>query len=632
MFHIKRILALLIFLFGLELFSLDLNLLGGPMLTIPFGSSSTPYYTVGSGFLLKGEAELYDSYTAGAEMGIYIIPLKNTDTTTIAFAPGFRGGYFSYPSSRLRMQYNLSLGIYNMGYEEQQYSDFWMKLNVEGGYRFSPEIILTGSLAYVHLFTRDEPMYTGISASILFQYKLDTQKGSGKLEVELDQPEPVFPIYSSLYKTNSIGTLTLENQESAEITDVSVYFRAGNYTSSMLFCGGADILEKYGTIEIPLLADFSETIQNFTEEGKIPGEVVVEYKLLGSEREASQSLVLPVYNRNSVRWLDPNLMASFISPNSPEVLDYAKFMVGLARNHLRTGLNREMQFAMFLFEGLKVGGVEYSFDETTPYTTYHQDPNLIDYVQYPFQTLAYQSGDYDDLGLLMAGSLEAVGIRAALIPLKDDFIVAFALDMDQNDAENLFNDTSRLLNLGGDYWIPLSMKVIREGFINSWYRAIDSLGQAIASNESITVVSLQDAWKTYPPSGVTGSEAQFQKPQEARVVRSVETDLMRYITAEFGPKIQLVRDEIEETGGSRTLYNRLGLLYVRAGMYEEAKEEFRKSSELDSVTARVNLGNIALLEEDLEEAEKWYTLALELNPESPSALNGWDRLQAELLE
>ena len=634
-FYLRRYLNILILalLGGGGLFPLDIDLEGGPEAVVPLGSSSDPYYALGGGLFLAGEVEVFDSFVIGSELGLFMTPLKGTDTTPNFATLGLRGGFFHYPYSRLRMEYSFSAGPYSFSYLDRNYSDLWWKLSAEGGYRFSPEFTLAGHLGYIYLNSTTEPMYTGITAGIFARYKFDTnRKSGGELEVRFEQPEPIYPIFSTLYRENPIGTVTIQNNESADISDIRVSFRAGNYTKSTMFCGSAEQLKKHGAVQVPLYADLSGTIQNFTEEGRIPGELIIRYKLLGADRIHEESLVLSVYNRNSIRWTDPALIVSFASPNSPEVLDYSKYIAGIARNELRTGLNREMQFAMYLLEGLNKGGIQYSHDTVSPYETYHRDSSLLDYIQYPYQTLAYQTGDYDDLGLLLASSLESVGIDSALICLENDFLVAFVLDITEDGAAALFDSTEKLLNMGGRYWIPLSMSVLREGFINSWYRGIQNLSDAINQGEETDVIITKDAWKTYPPSGISGSEAQFQKPTESIVKRAVEADLNRYITSEFGPKIRDAQAEIEETGGSRALYSRLGLLYVRAGLYGEAKEQFLKSAEMGSLSALVNLGNIAILERDYETAGQWFRQALDKDPDNLRAQRGWDRVQTELME
>jgi len=614
-------------------FSLDFNIRVTPEVCLPFGPAATPYYSIGGGATLNTDLELFHFVYVGPEFGYFNIPLLNTGTATQFIDGGLGAGVFFYPASRVKVQFGGVAGLYEVIYNGSTFKNTWWKVRADAGFRFSPTFVLSGALGYSRYNGVEEAMYTGITAGVSAQLAFDTVAATaGNIDVKLDQGEPVFPLFYGIYKQNSIGTLKLVNNESAEIRNVSVSFRAGNYTSSLISCGRADLIKKRSSIELPLYADFAETILNFTENGKMPGELVIDYELLGAARTVSKTIVVPVYNRNTVRWTDTAVLASFISPNAPEVLDYSKFMVGIARDKLRSGLNRNMQFAMYLFEGLKVGGLSNSNDDTTPYKKYHLDPELLDYIQYPFQTLAYHSGDYDDLGILYAATLESVGIRAAIIPLKDDFVVAFSLGITAADAENLFAGTDNLLTIADEIWIPVSFSVLREGFINSWYKAMNMLNRAFEAEDNVDFIILQEAWATYPPATIKGSEAKFQKPAEDSVVRAVEADLMRYISVEFGPKILDVQDNIRTSGGTAQLYNQLGLLYVRAGMYNEAKSEYRKAAALNSASAMVNLGNIAILQKDYRTAKTWFTQALEVQPENSNAAKGLERARTELAE
>jgi tetratricopeptide (TPR) repeat protein len=391
-------------------------------------------------------------------------------------------------------------------------------------------------------------------------------------------------------------------------------------------------LGKRRTAEIPLYADFSPAILNFSESGRIPGDVLIEYEILGARREVNGTAVVTVYNRNSYRWADPQSLAVFVSPAVPEVLDYAKYIVGLARNHLRTGLNRDMQFALYLYEGLRAAGLAAAPDQQTPYESFRGDPEKVDSVQFPYQTLAYRSGDLDELGLLYAASLEAAGIKAALIPLKDDFAVAFSLGIDEAAARAFFNDLDNLLIINDEVWMPIAAGGFRDGFINSWYTAINGINGAIETGGGLDFVVLRDAWQRYPPAAVSIQETYPDKPPEDNVVRLAETGMLRYISSEFGPKIQELQNRIRAGGAGPALYNQLGLLYVRAGMYADARTEYQRAAALGYVSAMVNLGNLAMLERNTAAAEQWYRQALRMDPANRAAAEGLNQIALDRLD
>jgi tetratricopeptide (TPR) repeat protein len=256
----------------------------------------------------------------------------------------------------------------------------------------------------------------------------------------------------------------------------------------------------------------------------------------------------------------------------------------------------------------------------------------VDYIQFPFQTLAYRTGDADDLGLLFSGALEAAGIRAAIIPMAGEFIVAFSLDIGEDAAGELFNDLGNLLIIGGNVWMPVSMSSMAEGFMNCWYKAVNRINLAVESGEDVNFIVLEDAWASYPPAALNAQDTQYDKPSELAVARLVETDMLRYISTEFGPKIQRVQNEIRARGGSAALYNQLGLLYIRSGMYNEARAEYMRSAAMGSAAAMVNLGNLAVMSRDFNSAEEWFNRALQTEPGSRGALNGLNQIAGRRLD
>lgn len=619
--------------FSIVVYPLDIGLRVTPYVSLPIGNESSSVFSVGGGALLNAEIDLFRHLSVGPEFGFNLSALNGPTGTVQFYHVGPQISAFAYPASRVVTRIGASFGLYEAFASGSSQIYTYLRAFGEAGFRISPALSLSASGGYIsYRQAVSGNLCDSLMAGVSVRYLIDTKSGSGDIIASLEQTDSVFPLFFGMYRTNSVGTLRIRNEESAEIRNVKVSFGASGYTASRMPCATVPYLAKGRTIDVPLYADFSPSIFNFTEQGKMPGEVRVEYELLGATRETAVSVILDVNNRNSVRWTDPNALAAFCAPNAPEVLDLGKYLVGIARGNLRTGLNRNMQFAMYMFEGLRAGGLTWSNDESTPYARYHLEPELLDFIQYPFQTLAYRSGDYDDMGLLFASLLESVGIKAALIPVDGDFIVAFSLGITPEEAQAYFSNEINVLPAGDEAWIPLSMAYFREGFVNSWYSAVMALEPALRGEASIEMIVLRDSWQSYPPASIAGNEAKFDKPAEKTITKAVDTALLRYVSAEFGPKIQSVQRKIRESGGTTDLYSELGLLYVRAGMYPEAKGEYKKAASMGSVSANVNLGNLALLERDYREAERHFRDALRMDPASKAAKSGLDRALVELEE
>ncbi|MCQ2596713.1 MAG: tetratricopeptide repeat protein [Treponema sp.] len=637
----KVVLFLILITFLAKGFALEFSLRAVPTAFFPcLTGGAAKFETVGGGAFIDGGITLMDMFDVGPEMGVFIVPkiasgefLDGEDPNAVFIPVGVHGEATFYPLSRLQTTVGAAAGFYIGTSSNKVENSVWYRLYGDAGFRLNPMITLGVNASLLDFQSRTyfgNPGCAGVTAGVSVQVKLDTVKNVGSVDGAVSQDEDVFPLFYAVYKNVPVGQVIIGNNESAGINNVVVKFRAAGYTASEIECGRIKYIRKHNTAEVDLYADFDENILQFSEAGKIPGEVVVEYELLGQKRYSVIPVIIPVYNRNQVRWTDPEVLASYISVKSQEVLEFSKYVVGIARNHLRSGLNRNMQFAMYLFEGIRLAGIKCEKDSDTPYAEYHADPDMLDFIQYPFQTMQFKTGDCDDVGILTMALMESVGIQVAYIPMADDFIVCFNTGIKGTKADSFFDGYDRFIVIGDEVWIPLAMSSLREGFVNCWYKAITDLQQAEENYEDINLVILEDAWQSYAPAGFSSGKEIDVKPEEAALVSASEVDLSRYITTEYGPRIAAVQAQIRANGPSVELYNQLGLLYVRAGMYSSALPVYEQSAKMGSTSAMNNLGNICSLQKKYAEALAWYEKSLELDPENKTALKGVARMKSEI--
>ena len=640
----KLISSILLLLLCSPVSALELVFTLTPELSFPFLTGGyEKYEPLGYGGMLDTGVSLFNVWNVGTTAGFYGFPKKSSSkflasqSKNLFFVPlGLKTGLTFYPFSRMSLSANVAGGYSIAISGSDLHYQPWYKAEAGAAFRINPSfsVGLTFSwLDFQYNTWFNNPLMQGLSAGISLTYRFDTKKTSGSVSAVAEFDDYVFPLLSPVYKENPFGTVYISNDETAEIRNVHVSLRAKGYTASELECGVISSIAKHQTLSMDLIADFSEAIYNFTENGQIPAEVVMEYELLGQQRTAVSQIIIPVYNRNQIRWADPAVLASYVSTSSQEVLEFSKYLVGISRRYLRTGLNRNMQFAMYLLEGMRLAGIQLDAEPSTPYDEYHLDPSVLDYIQYPYQTMLYKSGDKDDLGILLMSLLQSVGIETSFIATQDDFIVLFNTEVEGSRAGTLFDGTDRLVILDDDLiWLPLSMKALGEGFINSWYKAIEEINYVFEAEEDYYFVAIADAWSFYPPASFASSETLSLETTEKLISDTVETDMVRYITAEFGPQIAAIQKQILTEGASVTLYNQLGLLYVRAGMYSSAIPVYKLSAKMGSIPAMNNLGNIASMQNDLQEAVSWYKKVLELDPQNSTAISNLNRIQSELEE
>ncbi|WP_245534763.1 tetratricopeptide repeat protein [Treponema primitia] len=640
---LKKICLVLTFLGILgNLSALDLSLRGRGLGFFPLGDGAADYSFGGGGeFLFDVDlSRLFPSslglgFTLDAEAGINSSPLSSGEGEDLRlYSLGAGAGIHFFPLSRLMVRGEGAGGYYQGYFQDATSGSWWLRAGGEAGFRITPRLISSLSAGYRYYNDKyGGTMNSGIYLGITLQINLGTGSGGGA-DATLIQDEPIFPLFLSLYQQNAGGTLRITNHESAELRNVRVSFRAQGYSSSEFLCGTLAQIPRGRTMELPLLADFSPELLNMTENGRILGEVVVRYELLGAERSALTGISVRVNNRNSFRWVDPGALAAFVSPTSPEILELSRYLSGIARVHQQTALNPKMQFGIYFFEGLREAGVRLSLNPATPYAGYHTgtdspiQKDSIDSIQFPLQTLAFRGGDVDDLGLLYAALLESAGIRAALIPMNNDFITALSLGISSAQAASLFNGTDKLLIINDEVWLPLSFSYFNNGFFDSWTAAADQLTRAFSNGEWVDIIILENAWPSYPPVNLPPQQVRFTPPVETATIREAEAVLGRYISAEILPKIEALNASLR-SGATGALYNQLGLLYTRAGMQREARTAYQQGADMNYVSSMLNLGNMAILDNDTALAERWFRQALSLAPDNAAAKRMLDQMAAD---
>lgn len=637
----KKVLSLILAIYIVASgFAVEMSLKVTPAAYFPFLTGGAKKYEVaGAGGFIDFSFDFLNFLNAGPELGFVIVPKNNSknieggEPLLMLVPAGLQLGATFYPLSRMELGVGLAGGGYAGFTNGKTHYAPWYRAYADVGFRINTRITAGLDISWFNCQNNSlwgNPGVSGITAGLVVKFKFDTEKVSGNVDASIDCDESVFPLLYTIYKNNPFGTITINNNETAEIRNVVVKFRAEDYTASEMECGRIRMIRKHKSESLSLCADFNSKMLRFSESGQISGEIVIEYELLGDKRVSVVPVTVSVYNRNTVRWFDSAMISSFVSTNSQEVLELSKYIVGIARNYIHSGLNRNLQFAMYVFEGMRNSGIAYESASDTPYDTVHLDPQILDYVQYPYQTLAYRSGEKDDIGILFMSMLESVDIGAAFIPLENDFIVAVRLGDDENSIRNMFDGTDRILIWDDQIWLPLSMSEIEKGFISSWAKGVEEINQAFEENIDFDFVVLSDAWQSYPPSGFSTGESTSKMPSEKALAASVENVITLYINQEFGPKIAEVQARIKAEGASTSLYNQLGMLYVRAGLYPAAMAVYEVSAKMGSIPAMNNLGNLCSLQKDYKTAMSWYKKVIELDPENETAKRNLEKIASEL--
>ncbi len=637
--------AFLIFsLVGLSTYALPpISLRAEPEAWIPYGNFSNGLtqngaklddYSVGGGLNLTGDMSLFGFLNPFLETGYSIIPLNGVAGATMSFVP-FGGGvsFYAFPIPRLIARVGGSGGLAYTAYSAGSSAGlaYYWKAKAELGYRFGPSFSILANGGYSQLFGTQASIFNGFSAGLVLNIGLDKLGGgSSGLSTQVAKQQTLFPI--TYYKSDKspIGYLELKNSESAEIRDVKVSFSAGAYSSREASCGQYPILQMGQTVEVPIYADFNDKVLGFSEITKIQGEVTVSYKILDAQRGATTAITVIFNNRNAATWADDRVVGAFVSPQDPVMLELSKYIAGLVRVHARPEIDKFLQYGMGIFEGLRVYGVVWTPDPNIPYTEARKDTSKLAYIQYPYQTLSYKSGDSDAVALTVAEALESVAVPAAIVALPEDVIVAFPLDMGEAQARTTFSNLNNFIFDSGKVWIPLRSSMMRDGFLRAWQAGAELwYTYADGSGPRPSLVKIEDAWKEYQPIALADVDYKPNKPAEDAVTLAFENVLGRFVTAEVEPKVKRLLGEMQGDGTGKQL-NALGITYAQYGLYTEAKAEFEKAVAKNYLPAVVNLANVSFLLKDYEDAATYFEKALAAQPDNKAALIGLARARYEL--
>ncbi|MCQ2597310.1 MAG: tetratricopeptide repeat protein [Treponema sp.] len=627
-----------------NLWSLELGLKITPSVTIPLDDSQTMGKGLAYSGLLNTDVNLFGLFSFGPEFAVTYVPRTNTQNmkNLVDIAGGLSAGIYYSPVSRLMLNFNVSGGVtyntvkyewdqnlnnsdYSEGKESKNegFPSFYYRAFADASFRVSPDFTLGLGAGYVNNFVSGKSIFSGIQAGLTAKFIIETKKRPDKIEIDMLQEDSLYSLFSFAYKTNPFGYVYVTNRNNADIRNVRVSFHAERFTSSEYECGTVDVVKKNKSVEIPLLADFSNELTTFSENGQFPAEIIVEYTLLGKKFRETKNVVVNVYKRNAFTWTDPAAIATLVSPNDSSVLEISKQVIGIIRDNTHTGISQNLEFSMGLFEALNSAGIIYEKDSEslTPYAETHLDIEKNDSIQFPYETIRFRSGESDDLAVLYSAMLNSVGIKSMLILMEEDVLVGVNLGISGKVAKKQFSTLDRLIEYDDVIYLPLSMNSLKKGYVEAWDTALGKIAEA----EDYEIVVLDDAWQLYTPIGVT-EKAVVPVIDEGDLSERVSAQYKIYVKNELVPLgKELVKQYKDNPSDEKS--NAVGMAYLRIGNYKNAKQWFQKGADNNNLSSLSNLGNICLLEKELDAAEKYFEKVLQIQPDHAGALQGIERVK-----
>lgn len=599
-----------------------------PAARIPLGESAS-LYTMGGGAALRGELVLpaVPFLFFNGELGYAYSPLqylRSLSLVTAALGVGAQWEATPWLALRATASGGAYYGFMNSPVELEGGVYPYLSAGAGVAFGLGPALSLSLQASYDNCLG----LYQGISAGIGVALRLGAKLPPA---VRITDPrlEDIFPVFQTWYDDHPLGMVLLQNAESSPLTDVSARLQIGEYMEAPKACDVPSTIKPKSTQEIALFGLFKDRILEVTEGTKVPVEVTVEYSLKGARHTLTSVQTLAVLDRNAMTWDDDRKAAAFVTVKDPAVLSFAKNVLAATGPQRPPGIDRGLHLALALHEAVALLGMSYAPDPARPYAETSKSRKTIDYLQFPRQTLEYRAGDCDDLSILTCALLESLNIETAFVTVPGHIFVAFALETGAEEALKTFQRPDDLVVRAGKAWVPVEITETRGGFLDAWQKGAQEWREAEVRGEA-AFVPVREAWRAFKPVGLPGAAPAVRMPPEADLLARTGKETARFIEREISSRVARLQQEISASGGSPRAINRLGVLYARYGQVEKAEREFQRIvAREEFVPALVNLGNLALLREDLQRAISYFGRALRREPENPGVLLGLTRAYNE---
>lgn len=417
-----------------------------------------------------------------------------------------------------------------------------------------------------------------------------------------------FAAMQSYYLNEPVGSITITNSDRTAITDLSVSFYQPAFMDSPTACAGAERLEPGESRSIDLFAVFNHEV--FRTEGTIPliGEVVATYRSQGRPVEQRHPVAFDLYDKTALVWDDDRKAAAFVTPSDSALRNYGAFIRRVGTDVDRPGVSAPLQTAVRTFHALAELGIVYQSDPVLPFSRARGNVEFVDSVCLPRDTLARGAGDCDDLTVLYAALLEAVGVETAFITVPGHIYPAVNTKVAESHARSVHPDPAMTIVLDGEVWVPVEITLVgRDSFVDAWsvgsaqYREYDGVP------EHREIIVVRDAQTVYRPVGLRESDLGLQYGRPDAIRQRFERDMewiAEVVLAHVG-RIARERGRVQD-------YNRLGVEAARYGRTDDARQSFRRAIEIDPtfVEASVNLGTLEQLNGRHDSAVRTLTDAL----------------------
>ncbi len=449
------------------------------------------------------------------------------------------------------------------------------------------------------------------------------------LEITSAEIGPLFASAYKYYESHPGGKVSIRNNTDIPSPKIKLSFSIKEF---MDYPSEIEIeqVPANGQVDVQLKPVFSNRILEVTENTPVQTELALTYYVGGKPKTITRNFPVTLYERHAMVWDQKAKLGAFVTLKDPPVADFSRAVI---RPYVDSypNLDQSLVYARAVYDALGVLGLKYIVDPTSPFQQFSENATIVDYLQYPRDTLARKSGDCDDLSVLFAAALENIGIGTAFVDVPGHVFILINTGVKEKDKAMLGFSDQLLVIHDGMVWVPVEMTMVGSSFTRAWQKAAEEYRDWSVKGKA-EIVNTQKAWELFKPVTLASTESRAAKVSREEIEALFPDELealgrqrLANLSAEYLERLKKEPRDMAALG-------RLGILYGENGLYAEALEQFQKILAVDknNSLALNNIGNISFLQERLEDAKIAYEASLAASPDDTGIMANLTRVLLKL--
>jgi tetratricopeptide (TPR) repeat protein len=164
-------------------------------------------------------------------------------------------------------------------------------------------------------------------------------------------------------------------------------------------------------------------------------------------------------------------------------------------------------------------------------------------------------------------------------------------------------------------WIPVETTVVGSSFIKAWELGAKNYYQW--KDKGLTILDVQKAWERYKPASLAESKWKPGDVTKEMIDKKFPNEVASMLKISSQTKTRHYRQHIEKNPLDVDAHLQIGIILAKLGDRAEAMKYFDKAISLqpNNAAALNNRGNLLMIDDKYEEAQRAYREATRVNPE-----------------